>query len=226
VHDTLIVERFDRKRTSQSVKKRHIIDGCQALDLPPEYKYENNFGTGRDVRHIRDGVSFNKLFSFAKTCSVPALVIQQLLDWLIFNLIIGNSDAHGKNVSFFVSGSGITITPFYDLVSVVFEASMNNSIDTSLAMAVGDNFDINTITAFDLLSFANESNIPFPLLKKRVPQIARNVLDKVATLRFEDLELDHTHTETIAELKRLINQRANELLDQSKQMDMVATEAF
>jgi hypothetical protein len=27
-HDTLIVERFDRKCASGHVKKRHIIDGC------------------------------------------------------------------------------------------------------------------------------------------------------------------------------------------------------
>lgn len=226
VHDTLIVERFDRKRTPKGVKKRHIIDGCQALDLPPEYKYENNFGTGRDVKHIRDGVSFKKLFSFARTCSVPAMVIQQLLDWLIFNIIIGNSDAHGKNVSFFVGGSGITITPFYDLVSVVFEASGNQNIDTSLAMAVGDNFDIDAITAFDLLSFADESNIPFPLLKRRLVLIARIVLDKVSTLQFDEFEFNKNQTETIDELKQFVIRRAKELLDQSNQMDMVVDAAF
>jgi serine/threonine-protein kinase HipA len=226
VHDTLIVERFDRKRASKSVKKRHIIDGCQALDLPPEYKYENNFGTGRDVKHIRDGVSFKKLFSFARICSVPAMVIQQLLDWLIFNIIIGNSDAHGKNISFFVSGSGITITPFYDLVSVAFEASRNNNIDTSLAMAVGDNFDIDTITAFDLLSFADESNISFRLLKKRILLIAGIVLNKVGSLQFYDFEINKEQAETIEELKRLVVRRANKLLDQSNQIDMVINTAF
>ena len=226
VHDTLVVERFDRKRTADGVKKRHMIDGCQALDLPPEYKYEHNFGTGRDVKHIRDGVSFRKLFPFARTCSIPAAAIQQLLDWLIFNVIIGNSDAHGKNVSFFVSDNGITITPFYDLVSVIFEASKNDNIDTSLAMAVGDNFDIDTITAFDLLSFADESNIPFAFLKKRIALLTKVVLNKAATLKFDDCEFNKNQADTIDELKLLVIQRANELLDQLEQFNIVAQEAF
>lgn len=225
-HDSLIVGRFDRKRIIGGVKKRHMIDGCQALDLQPEYKYEQNFGTGRDVKHIRDGVSFSKLFSFARTCSVPAIAIQQLLDWLIFNLIIGNSDAHGKNVSFFVTNNGTTITPFYDLVSVVFEAYKNENIDTSLAMAVGDNFDINSITAFDLLSLADELNIKFSLLKKRATFIAEAVLGKSSSLNFDDCTLNKNQTSNIEELRLLVKQRARDLLVQVKQFDTVAKAAF
>ena len=225
-HDVLIVERFDRKRTGDGVKKRHMIDGCQALDLPPEYKYEHNFGTGRDVKHIRDGVSFRKLFSLARTCNVPAVAIQQLLDWLIFNVIIGNSDAHGKNVSFFINKSGMTITPFYDLVSVVFEASRSENIDTSLAMAIGDNFDIDSITAFDLLSFADESNISFSLLKKRVALIAKVTLSKASTLSFDDCGLNKSQADIVEELRLLVIQRANQLLIQVEQFDLVAKEAL
>ncbi len=55
-HSALLVERFDRKMSdSNEIQRRHLIDGCQALNVPPEYKYEQNFGKGRDVAHIRDG---------------------------------------------------------------------------------------------------------------------------------------------------------------------------
>jgi len=154
------------------------------------------------------------------------MAIQQLLDWLIFNVIIGNSDAHGKNVSFFVNKSGMEITPFYDLVSVVFEASKNENLDTSLAMAVGDNFDINSITAFDLLSFADESNISFLLLKKRVTLIAKVILSKASTLNFDDCGLNKSQTDIVEELKLLVMQRANQLLIQVEHFDLVAKEAF
>ncbi len=60
----LIVERFDRQVSAAGVDKRHLIDGCQALDLPPEYKYEQNFDDAKVVAHIRDGVSLSKLFAF------------------------------------------------------------------------------------------------------------------------------------------------------------------
>jgi len=54
----LLVERFDRQRVAaQQVKRFYVIDACQALNLPPEYKYERNFGSQRDVKHIRDGAA-------------------------------------------------------------------------------------------------------------------------------------------------------------------------
>ncbi|MCI2282705.1 HipA domain-containing protein [Colwellia sp. MSW7] len=224
-HDTLIVERFDRKITPTRVKKRHIIDACQALDMPPEYKYEHNFG-GEHVQHIRDGVSFNKIYEFAKTCSVPATAIQSLIDWMIFNLIIGNSDAHGKNVSFFVGASGITITPFYDLVSVTYEATKNQKIDTSLAMAIGDNFNITSITAYDLLSLADEAGISFSFLKKRTANLSTLIIKTIDNINFDEFTLDKLSLLIIKELKALVTQQANDLFDETLEMDSVAKHAF
>ncbi|MBL4910248.1 MAG: HipA domain-containing protein [Alteromonadaceae bacterium] len=225
-HDVLIVERFDRKSTHEGVKKRHIIDACQALDLPPEYKYEHNFGSNKDVQHIRDGVSLNKLFKFAKSCAVPIAVTQYLVDWLIFNLIIGNSDAHGKNVSFFIGASGITITPFYDLVSVIYEASKNKKIDTSLAMAIGDNFDITSITAYDLLSLADEAGISFSFLNKRLARLSNIIMKKVDNLCFDEFELFDKDLIIIEEIKRLVFQQANFFSQEARIMSQVARETF
>ena len=80
-YPALLIERFDRKLTaSGDVMRRHVIDGCQALNLPPEYKYERNFGSGRDVAHIRDGASLVKLFEFANQCTNPAETKSKMLD--------------------------------------------------------------------------------------------------------------------------------------------------
>jgi serine/threonine-protein kinase HipA len=225
-HDALIVERFDRKITATGVKKRHIIDGCQSLDMPPEYKYEHNFGSGEHVEHIRDGVSFKKLFEFAKTCSVPAIVTQDIVDWMIFNVIIGNSDAHGKNISFYVSSKGITNTPFYDLVSVTYEATKNEKIDTALSMAVGDNFEIANVTAYDLLSFADEAIISFGFIKKRVARLSTLIINKADTLSFDEFELSTQDLSTINDIKQLVIQQANVIYAESKLMDIVGKEAF
>ena len=203
-----------------------MIDACQALDLPPEFKYEHNYGAGRDVRHIRDGVSFKKLFGFAKTCTMPAIAIQNLLDWMIFNIVIGNSDAHGKNVSFFVGNNGITITPFYDLVSVIYEASNNNKIDTMAAMGIDDNFDLNTITAFDLLSIADESSIAFSLLKTRLTRLTSAIIKAVKTVDLNDCNLNAEQMNTEQALKQLILERATNMQEQSGYLDLVAKEQF
>ena len=225
-HSMLVVERFDRRLIEEGVAKRHMIDGCQALDLPPEYKYEQNFGSGKDVAHIRDGVSLQKLISFTQQCSFPAITIQKLLDWLAFNLIIGNSDAHGKNVSFYMNEKGVTLTPFYDLVSVVFESQKQTDLDTQLAMAVGDNFNINEVTAFDLLTFADESGVKFDLLQRRLKKVISSVISGLEKLDFSKDCLDDEQLKDIEALKLLIRERCEYFLVQSKQFKSVIEAAF
>ncbi|EMR12502.1 hypothetical protein MPL1_09957 [Methylophaga lonarensis MPL] len=107
-HRSLMVRRFDRELADGTLtgqqRRLHVIDGCQLLDLPPQYKYEQIHGVGRDVRHIRDGASIPLLFEAINKSLIPAKARMQLLDMILFNLIIGNSDAHGKNVSFRLIG--------------------------------------------------------------------------------------------------------------------------
>lgn len=221
----LLVERFDRKAVENGVRKRHIIDGCQALDMPPENKYEQNFGSGRDVKHIRDGVSLTRLFEFANTTTVPAKTRQDMVNWVIFNLIIGNSDSHGKNISFYID-NGITLAPFYDLVSVVYEAQQEPNLDVNLAMALGDNFDITKITAFDLLCFADEASIDPNYLKRRIIRLCELVISNIATLDFSTEQLNEKQIEHVAGLQALVISRAEALLEEVKFFARVRREAF
>ena len=111
-HRVLEVFRFDRKTELRAGKKRvwrrHVIDACQALGLTSAYKYERPFGDSRDVAAIRTGVSLVRLFSLVRFAD-PALrarTAASLLDWMLFNTVIGNTDAHGKTFSFFVGKDG------------------------------------------------------------------------------------------------------------------------
>jgi len=154
----LLIKRFDREVTLHSdgsgqvamVTREHVIDGCQALDLPVSFKYERNLGNGRDVRHIRDGVSFEGLFK-GLALEHPLSARLTLLRWALFQILIGNSDAHGKNLSFYVRGERLVPAPFYDLVSVNV---YGGQVEQELAMAYGDAFLIDDIGAFDLADFA------------------------------------------------------------------------
>ena len=226
-YHALEVQRFDRRRSKGQVDKRHIIDACQALNLPPEFKYEQNFGSGRDVKHIRDGVSLTKLFQLAKQTSVPAHTAEQLLDWVLFNLVIGNSDAHGKNVSFFVSRSGaLTLSPFYDLVSVVHEAQQQQQLDSQLAMAIGDNFDIDHVAAFDLLSFADEAGIKFDLLQRRLEQLVDDVERQATQLDLTDTKITVAQYEQLRALAQLVQQRCCYFREQARLFTEVQRSAF
>lgn len=225
-HSALVVSRFDRKIVPGKIEKRHMIDGCQALNIPPEFKYEQNFGSKPDVAHIRDGASLQKLFKFNFCCSFPAMANQSLIDWVLFNLIIGNSDAHGKNISYFISKGSINLAPFYDLVSVVYESQKTKNLETNLAMAIGDNFDCNEITAYDLLTFAEEAGIKFSLLKRRLDSLIAQCRKNIELLDFSGQNLSLEQHRDIEVLRKLIKDRCCYFSAQSEQFSSVIKSAF
>ncbi len=167
----LVVERFDRAHLDKTVRRIHIIDACQALDLPVAFKYERNFGNGRDVRHIRDGVGFERLFSTLGFVPERARATQTLLRWAIFQYIVGNADAHGKNVSFFSRPHGLAVAPFYDIVSTV----QYPHLDAELAMAFGDEFELDAVGPYAWADFANRVNVPRAALVREMRRMARAV---------------------------------------------------
>lgn len=170
----LVVRRFDREVENAGgqprVHRRHIIDACQACDLPVAYKYERNLGSAEAVRHIRDGVSFERLFGCADLTANKAASRLAMLRWALFQFLIGNSDAHGKNFSFFVrSGGSLEPTPWYDLVSVL----QYQGFDTGLSMAWGDAFNHAEVLAFDLAEFAARCGVDRKLMRREGQRLAK-----------------------------------------------------
>lgn len=99
-----LVDRFDRVRDARGWNRRHVIDACQLLGLDRSFKYNQG--------------SVESLAVLAKACRSPAVARTRLFGWLVFNVLVGNSDAHLKNLSFMVSHEGVQLAPFYDLLSV------------------------------------------------------------------------------------------------------------
>ena len=173
-HRGLLVERFDRRLDEDGlrVRRRHMIDACQGLGFPVARKYERNFGDGRDVAHIREGVSLPRLFNLSALCVNPAQARLDMLQWLLFNLCVNNHDAHGKNYSFFVSKAGLMPTPWYDLVNVGLYPEFNQH----LAMAIGDEFAPEAVNAWQLLEMAEACELPKRLLQQTLHKMASDIL--------------------------------------------------
>lgn len=172
----LVVRRFDREvvqsdegQPGVQVRRLHIIDACQASDLPATYKYERNLGSGEHVRNIREGVSFEELFDRVEQTVNKAAARLTLLRWALFQFLIGNCDAHGKNFSFFVRREGLEPAPWYDLVSVV----QYPGIDHELAMAWGDAFKLEEVTAFQMADFAKRCGVDRRLFQREASRLAR-----------------------------------------------------
>lgn len=208
-HPVLMVQRFDRVvHGDGTIERLHIIDGCQMLDMPPAYKYEKNFGSGRDVSHIREGVSFAKLFDAAKQCEVPATAKLQLLDWALYNLMTGNTDAHGKNIAFFIDKNGIKPAPGYDILSIL----MHEGVDHEWAMGYGDEFDADGVLGYPLRAFADETGLNPRLVSSRIKQLSTRVANALEKNRIVLTLLDKKEQAFITKLKKRITTRIIQLV--------------
>jgi len=88
--------------------------------------------------------------------------MQWLINWQLFNLLISNYDSHGKNVSFFYGANESIFTPTYDLVNV----AMFGQFKHTLAMAMGDEFEPDSINAYQLADFADSCQLGRKLVSR------------------------------------------------------------
>lgn len=103
-HEFLLVTRYDR---GDGGARFHQEDVCQALGIGPDEKYEGEGGP--DVADCA---------TLLRRGAAPAVDLIQFLDCLLFNFMIGNHDAHGKNFSLLLDGPrALRLAPFYDLLS-------------------------------------------------------------------------------------------------------------
>lgn len=104
----LLVRRFDRQRHKDRVRRLHQEDFCQALGRPPSAKYEaNQTGT--------KGPTLSDMFALTRSAMSAADTVA-LLDFVIFNVLMCNTDAHAKNYSLLITGKAFKVAPIYDVM--------------------------------------------------------------------------------------------------------------
>ncbi|WOT06177.1 HipA domain-containing protein [Shewanella youngdeokensis] len=216
-YPTLVVERFDRKLVNGVVKRKHLIDACQACNLGVDRKYERNLGKQRDVAHIRDGVSLKRLFELTQVCQNPIAAKLTLLNWVLFNLCVFNHDAHGKNMSFFVSKSGLEPTPLYDLVNV----QMYPEFEQELAMAIGDEFEPHAINAYQLMEFADECQINSKLLMRQLQKIAKSITEQLSSAIGLLGELSLAQQTYMAKYHQQVEKRCQHFIEQAQEIPKI-----
>ena len=90
------------------VQRLHQQDFCQAQGIVSEQKYEDKGGPS-----LKDNYELIK-----KNVSIQyrASALFTYLDWICFNILIGNNDSHSKNLSLLLKDQKIHLAPFYDLL--------------------------------------------------------------------------------------------------------------
>ncbi len=156
----LLVERYDRLIDAQGHRQRiHQEDFCQALGVVPEMKYQNEGGP--DLAQCFDLVR--------RTTRPSAPQVLRLLDYVIFNALIGNHDAHAKNFSLLYSIRGPVLAPFYDTLST----AVYPRLTPKMAMKIGSKYKFSEVQARHWEQFADEAGLTKAQARRRILALAK-----------------------------------------------------
>ena len=189
----LLVERYDRVIDSEGRRRRlHQEDFCQALGVVPEMKYQNE-----------GGPNLAQCFDLIRRFTRPsAPQILRLLDYVIFNALIGNHDAHGKNFSLLYSAKACFLSPSYDILSTAIYPKLT----PKMAMKIGSQYKFNDIHARHWEQFAEEAGLAKPQAKKRILELAKSLPNTARQLQ-ADSARDFSEHELVEQIVLLIEQR-------------------
>jgi serine/threonine-protein kinase HipA len=189
-----VVKRYDRVTTSRGTELLHQEDFCQALGVNPEFKYE-----------AEGGPSLSACFSLLRRSSVRSGGdVLSLLNWVIFNYLIGNSDTHGKNISLLLLPEGPVLAPFYDQLSTRIYA--HYGLSEGLAMRIGGEGDPGALQRGNWEQFAEEAGIKARLVRARLIDMAQRV--QVARMRLFKGEFARFRCDALYRLMELIDGQA------------------
>jgi serine/threonine-protein kinase HipA len=191
--DYLLVERYDRMHRQTAggppvLDRLHQEDFCQALGIVSETKYQKE-----------GGPSLKQCFGLLReVSSAPVVDLARLLDAVIYNYLVGNNDAHGKNFSLLYHGVGtanldIRLAPSYDIVSTIYYPELSQT----MAMKIGGEYSSEKVLPKNFEQLAEEAGLGKPLVKQRVPEVA-----EIVTAALGTMDLAHPVAEAVAALIR------------------------
>lgn len=217
----LAVQRFDRiQHDGDHVERLHVIDACQAMGYSVDYKYERYIGRHRP--EYRNGMSLPKLFSLsAQSASAGIKIKLELLQWVLFQLLIGNADAHGKNFSYFVQERWLRPTPWYDLVSV----AMYPQLEQEFAMGVGDAFTWEALNGYELAHFLHTCGLPTLPLVREIKRLAAALPALIQKLIAQG-PYTHEEAEWVSRIGCLAMDRVAKLQELAKHVKTFKAEHF
>ena len=194
----LLVERYDREIGADgSIRRLHQEDFCQALGVAPERKYASE-----------GGPIFRDCFDLVRrACAAPAPAVLRLVDAAVFNVLVGNADAHGKNYSLLYLAGGLDLAPHYDLLST----AAYPDVHAKLAMKVGKRSTLEEFTPDTWDDFAKEIGVGAPFVRRRAAALAALSLERLGDVA-ETLASEGFGGEHLGRFADIVAERAKTLV--------------
>jgi serine/threonine-protein kinase HipA len=156
------VKRYDRLVDAHGRRQRlHQEDFCQALGVDPEAKYQSE-----------GGPDLARCFDLVRRCTRPsAPQVLRLFDYVIFNALIGNHDAHAKNFSLLYSGKTVVLAPLYDALST----AVYPTLTPKMAMKIGSKYKFSEVQARHWEQFTEGAGLAKAQARRRILALAKTL---------------------------------------------------
>jgi serine/threonine-protein kinase HipA len=158
----LLVERYDRTHDAAGrLQRLHQEDFCQALGVAPEMKYQNE-----------GGPDIAQCFELVRRVTRPsAPQVLRLLDYVVFNVLIGNHDAHAKNFSLLYADKSPVLAPLYDTLST----AVYPNLTPKMAMKLGSKYTFGEVQARHWNQFAQAAGLSVAQARRRILELSKQL---------------------------------------------------
>ncbi len=166
--------------------RAHQEDFCQALKIHPSSKYQNDGGPGprQIVDLLRAHAPVRRREKWEENASEPDNLkrdedVQSFLKALIFNWLIGGTDAHAKNYSIIIGGGGLVrLAPLYDIASVLPYTDLD-LMKAKLAMKIGGEYRLRDIGLAEWRRLAAEVGANPDALVETAQEMAKQMPERL-----------------------------------------------
>lgn len=160
----IAIQRYDREWVDNSLLRLHQEDFCQALGLAPYMKYQPTASETSYLSLMSDLLNFTSLNPIEEKA--------ELAKRIVFNFILGNTDAHLKNYSILYNKDWTTtsLAPMYDLTCIPLTGYSQN-----LPFRIGDHWNLDEITKNDIMSIALDLDTNLNTFDKNLQNIIKNL---------------------------------------------------
>ena len=123
----------------------------------------------------------------------------------------------------FLNLMAVRLTPAYALVCCLLYTDAR--IADTLAMAIGDNFNPNTLTAYDWALMADECRLNPKLVRRELTQLAKKTIAIWPTLQ-QELIKDGADAETLNQMGEIFLRQSIHSLKLAPQIIQIARDLF
>ncbi len=197
--EVLLIKRYDRILNKDVLNRLHQEDFCQVMGLSHELKYQVDGGPGLKA-------CFDTVRAYSAN---PIKDLQQLMQWVFFNYLIGNMDAHAKNLSFIYQGRQIRLAPFYDLLCT----NIYEDLSQKLAMKIGGENRPEWIMNRHWERFSEEIKISYPVLQKRLSKFCTKLIN-IIDITYTNFTDEYKQSKLVESIIIAIKKRASRTLKQ------------